>query len=660
MPTQFNDAPTGAIGATPEPQKGAPADAQGEPNAELATWVMERVNRWRSVRDTAYLTKWDEYYRMWRGMWAPEDKNRTSERSRLIMPALAQSVDLTHAEIVEAVFGRDRWFDLPDDLEDPNKEDMEKARDQLAEDLALSGVPDQLIKCLQIGTLYGTGAVKLSAEEQDIVVIGDDGAETSRKEAVVRVYPIDVRELVPDPSADNIDDMLGIAHEMLVPYHDVRAKQLSKFYFEASVGRVAPSQPNLPMGVELAALEDAVLVTEYHGKVPQVMLDRLYGIESDLDEDVLVEAVVTVGNFGILLRAKRNIIWGGDRSIVAYQHETVPGEFWGRGVAEKGYNPQKGLDAETRMRIDCMALVSAPMVAGDITRLPRGFDMRIFPGKNWPTTGDPREVLMPFNFGQLNPATFQQTSELERMVTVGTGAADVGQSLSQGSRRDTAAGTAMMASGFVKRSKRTMYNIEHQLLQPLLQKVLRRYMQFANKYLLDLKFTVKGAMGLMAREYEQGLMSQLYQSTTPEDGPVRLMVLREIFNMSSSPNKLALTGAIDQMLQPPDERAQQRQQFIEELQLRRLIAETNEIENKALNQGAQAAEHAAKAQGTVLEGSLKDEELTLKVLQTRIQAQEAAAYAAQVAIQSEDKRRADSLKSRSLDIQERKLTQQSK
>jgi hypothetical protein len=185
-------------------------------------------------------------------------------------------------------------------------------------------------------------------------------------------------------------------------------------------------------------------------------------------------------------------------------------------------------------------------------------------------------------------------------------------------------------------------------------------MQFANKYLIDLKFSVKGAMGLMAREYEQGIMSQLYQSTTPEDGPVRLMVLREIFNMSSSPNKLAMTKAIDQMLQPPDDQARQREEFIKELQLRKMIAEVQEVENKALNQGAQAAEHASKANNTVLEGQLKDDELTLKVLDTQIRAQEASAYAQQVAIQARDRTRADALKSRSLDIQEKKLDKQSK
>jgi hypothetical protein len=121
-----------------------------------------------------------------------------------------------------------------------------------------------------------------------------------------------------------------------------------------------------------------------------------------------------------------------------------------------------------------------------------------------------------------------------------------------------------------------------------------------------------------------------------------------------------MTKAIDQMLQPPDDQARQREEFIKELQLRSLIADVNLKENQALNQGAQASEHAAKGNNVVLEGQLKDEELTLKVLDTQIRAKEANAYEQQVAIQSRDKARADSLKSRSLDIQEKKLAQQSK
>lgn len=634
----FNDAPADtSLGANkPGQMRDVAPEQLGKDRDALASWVMTRVNRWRQVRDSAYLDRWDEYYRLWRGVWSESDKSRRSERSRIIAPALAESIDLTHAELTDAVFGRERWINVADDVADEDKKDQEANLDLLLEDLDHDGVPDALIKAIQIGCLYGTGAVKISTEPVTVreYVRGQDGRTTAqtREQTAVKVYPLDPREVVPDPSAASIEDMLGIAHETIIPLHEVQAQQNVGYFFDGTLGRNPPPVgATPPSGVkgDTALPEDAVYATEYHGKVPAGLLAAAGGEALEGDAEDLVEAIVTIGNQSTLLRAKKNPLWMEDRAIVAYQHETVPGEFWGRGVAEKGYNGQKALDAEMRMRIDSLALVAAPMVAADKSRLPRGFDMRVFPGKEWPTVGDPREVLMPFNFGQLNPNTFNQSADLERMVKQGTGAMDPGTSLSQGSRRDTMGGTAMMAASTVKRAKRTMFNIENQLLRPLIQKVLWRYMQFASdRYKADMKFSVRGAMGMMAREYEMQLQTQLYQITPPES-KMSPIILRGIYAMSSSPDKQRMLDAIDAQLAPPDDEAKQEQAQIKALGLRKLTAEVNKLENEAANQGAQASEHAAKAGGATIEAKLKGSELAIEAQRVQNDAVEAATYAAQ-------------------------------
>ena len=71
----------------------------------LATWVMDRVEQWRTHRDTNYQEKWDEYYRLWRGVYDAGDKTRESENSKLISPALQQAIEATVAELEEATFG---------------------------------------------------------------------------------------------------------------------------------------------------------------------------------------------------------------------------------------------------------------------------------------------------------------------------------------------------------------------------------------------------------------------------------------------------------------------------------------------------------------------------------------------------------------------------
>ena len=64
-----------------------------DPQSSLSSWVMGRVEQWEEHRNTNYLEKWDEYYRIWRGIWSPSDKTRGSENSRLISPATQQAVE---------------------------------------------------------------------------------------------------------------------------------------------------------------------------------------------------------------------------------------------------------------------------------------------------------------------------------------------------------------------------------------------------------------------------------------------------------------------------------------------------------------------------------------------------------------------------------------
>ncbi|MDX9756251.1 MAG: hypothetical protein RBT52_01900, partial [Sulfurimonas sp.] len=59
---------------------------------ELLSWIQPRLEAWRDHRQATYETKWQEYYRIWRGIWAAEDKGRQSERSRLISPATQQAI----------------------------------------------------------------------------------------------------------------------------------------------------------------------------------------------------------------------------------------------------------------------------------------------------------------------------------------------------------------------------------------------------------------------------------------------------------------------------------------------------------------------------------------------------------------------------------------
>ena len=59
---------------------------------------------------------------------------RKSERSRIISPALQQAVESSVAEIEEATFGRGRFFDVTDDTQDRERQDIAFLRTKLHED----------------------------------------------------------------------------------------------------------------------------------------------------------------------------------------------------------------------------------------------------------------------------------------------------------------------------------------------------------------------------------------------------------------------------------------------------------------------------------------------------------------------------------------------
>ncbi len=112
----------------------------------LASWLSYRLEGWRTHRNINYIPMWDEYYRLWRGIWSAEDKTRANERSRLISPALQQAVESSVAELEEATFGRGKWFDIQDDYLDQDPSDAEYVRNLLQEDLEKQVVKMQFVK----------------------------------------------------------------------------------------------------------------------------------------------------------------------------------------------------------------------------------------------------------------------------------------------------------------------------------------------------------------------------------------------------------------------------------------------------------------------------------------------------------------------------------
>jgi hypothetical protein len=579
----------------------------------IEDWVITKCEDWRENYESNYSDRFEEYYRLWRGIWDPADSSRASERSRIVSPALQQAVESNVAELEEATFGRGKWFDVSDNLGDTDKQDVMFLRNKLTEDFESCKVRKAVAECLINAAVFGTGVGELVIEEMKEMVpatqpiLGGDlqAVGVNIKETVkVRLKPVLPQNFLIDPVATSVEDALGVAIDEFVSLHHVELLQEQGIYRDVFVGTSSPDTDLEPDQDLTVYNDDKVRITKYFGLVPRELLQKasedeseeLVDQEAEEAESRYVEAIVVIANGGVLLKAEANPYMMQDRPVIAFPWDVVPSRFWGRGVCEKGYNSQKALDAELRARIDALSLTIHPMLAVDATRMPRGAKPEIRPGKMILTTGDPREVLQPFNFGQVGQITFDQAAALQQMVQQATGAVDSAGIAGSVNGEATAAGISMSLGAIIKRHKRTLINFQQSFLIPFVKKAAHRYMQFdpENYPVADYKFNASSTLGIMAREYEVTQLVQLLQ-TMQKDSPLYNTLIQSIIDNMNLSNREELITAMQKAIEPNPQEEQQAA-TVQQAQLQFQQSQTAALSAQAQESSARAVKLAAEAE----------------------------------------------------------------
>ena len=661
---------------------------------DLSSWVMAQCDEWRDHYNNNYEKKFKEYYRIWRGIYDPADKTRPSERSQIISPATSQAIESSVAEIEEATFNRGRFFDIRDDIvipETPSQEMSEQEamilqaemqqkqiekikikhlRDKLDQDFKDQKIRKQMGEVLINAAVFGTGIAEIvidienekkAASQQ----MGDVMAHgiTEREKTVVKLKPVLPQNFLIDPIATSVNDSIGVAIDEDVSPHSIRILQEQGVYKDVTVGSTSTPDDNIEADPTLVEQPDnTVRLIKYFGLVPRKMLDEYEGITSlseldevieettdlgdveeitEVDEDIMidepyyVEACVVIANGSTILKAQENPYMMSDRPILAFPWDVVPSRFWGRGVAEKAFHSQKALDTELRARIDALALTNAPMIAMDGTRMPRGAQPEVRPGKILLTNGDPREVLQPFNFGQVSQITFAQAEALQRMVQTATGAVDSAGIPGSINGEATAAGISMNLSAIIKRHKRTLVNFQESFLIPFVKAAACRYMQFdPESYPVeDYVFEVTSTLGIIAREYEVTQLVQLLQ-TMSQESPIYPLLIKAIVDNMSLSNREELNQMIDASMQPDPQQQEmaqlsaQTQMEFTQSQTAALIGQAKESEARAKKADAETKAVPVRLENDRIEaiadikradGELdKDVKASLKIAETAI------------------------------------------
>lgn len=607
-------------------------DQPDEADKELVSFVTDHCDRWRTYRDINFLPDWEEYERIFRGQWAIEDKTRESERSRLVTPMTQQAVETRHAEIMEAIFGSGEYFDIEDDLKDVDGSplDVEMIKRQLMEDFKKDKIRKSIDQIELLAEIYGTGIgeIVVSMEKEYMpatqMIPGQPGQAAigviEKPRVAVKLVPVNPKNFLWDPNGTTVDDCMGVAIEKYVSIHKVVRNIERGIYRKVNITPTYEDTDLEPTQEVSSYQDEKVKLLTYYGLVPR---EYLTGNDEDVvelfpedsaaeDYQDMVEAIVVIANDGQLLKAEESPYMMKDRPVLSYQDDTVPNRLPGRGTVEKAYNMQKAIDAEVRSHLDGLALTSAPMMAMDATRLPRGAKFEVRPGKAILTNGNPNEILFPFKFGQTSGDNLATAQRFETMLLQATGTLDSQGMVSQVSRDGGNAGMSMAVASIIKKYKRTLVNFQEDFLMPFIKKAAFRYMQFdPERYpSVDMTFIPTATLGIIAREYEQAQFIALLQTLGP-DTPVLPLILKGIVANSSLSNRMELMESLTQMAQPNPEQ-QQMAQMQAQLAMQAAQAQI------AVNQ-TQAEQNRAEATKTLIEAKLKPVETEARIMSATTQ-----------------------------------------
>jgi hypothetical protein len=142
------------------------------------------------------------------------------------------------------------------------------------------------------------------------------------------------------------------------------------------------------------------------------------------------------------------------------------------------------------------------------------------------------------------------------MVSQSTGGFDTAAPTNVNNRNETLGGMSLQMGSFVKRSKRTIRNIENEFIIPMVSITARLYMQInPERYpAKDVKFKAVSVLGSMARELEQSQFAAMLQTMDP-NSPAFWVILKSVYELSSLSNREEIVKLIQaeaqKRLNPP-------------------------------------------------------------------------------------------------------------
>lgn len=169
-----------------------------------------------------------------------------------------------------------------------------------------------------------------------------------------------------------------------------------------------------------------------------------------------------------------------------------------------------------------------------------------------------------------------------------------------------------------------MWNVERQFLNPLVRKSMWRYMQFnSRRYPQDVEFSVKGAMGIVSREFEQSNLTALL-SVIPPETPAYNVILKGVVELSGTPKRDELLKQIEEASQPSPEEQQMAQQQMQ-MQLESMATELEKAKAEVEEIKSKTTLNEEKARRERIIADLEDEKVDIQAANSVVAREKARA-----------------------------------
>lgn len=280
----------------------------------------------------------------------------------------------------------------------------------------------------------------------------------------------------------------------------------------------ASAEGKSTMGVQQnpSELIDAL---QFWGNVQgQLLLD--WGLTAEEVPDPLMDYPIEAWVIGHwVIKAVVNPDPMGRKPYYKASYEEVPGAFWGNSVADLCRDTQDICNAAARALVNNMSIASGPQVVYNVDRLPQGENItQMYPWKVWQVTSDPMggsqppmQFFQPSALAQELMAVYEKFAILADEYT-GIPRYMTGDSPTGGAGR-TASGMSMLMSNAGKSIKQVISNIDHSVIQPVIERLYFYNMRYGTDPELkgDVNIVARGANSLIVKEQAQMRQNQFLQ-----------------------------------------------------------------------------------------------------------------------------------------------------